>query len=103
MKCVKELGAPHYLHELVKKTVEVAMDGDEKRMELAKRLLEEGCSRGVIPHHQLVLGVRRLEKALPELMLDVPFAKKDVEEIVSFLLKAGLLKEEELKQNWSVC
>ena len=36
-------------------------------------------------------------------MLDVPFAKKDVEEIVSFLLKAGLLKEEELKQNWSVC
>ena len=103
MKCVKELSVPHYLHELVKKTVEVAMDGDEKRMELAKRLLKEGCARGIIPHHQLVLGIRRLEKDLPELMLDVPFAKKDMEEIVSFLLETGMMKEEELKLNWCVC
>ena len=100
---MKELGAHPYLHEMVKKTVEVAMDGDEKRMELAKHLLKEGCVRGVIPHHQLVLGIRRLEKDMAELMLDVPFAKKDMQEIVSFLLGEGLMKEEELKLNWRVC
>ena len=40
---------------------------------------------------------------MAELMLDVPFAKKDMQEIVSFLLGEGLMKEEELKLNWRVC
>ena len=95
MKCVRELAVPHYLHEFVKKTVEISMDGNEKTMELAKTLLKEAVAKGVVPHHQLILGIRRLEKDLPELQLDVPFARKDLEGFKSFLVQEGIAKEEE--------
>ena len=45
MKCVRELAVPHYLHEFVKKTVEIAMDGDAKRRQLAVALLKEAVQR----------------------------------------------------------
>ena len=72
LRCMDELHSPYYMHEFVKKVIEIAMDGNARRQELAVSLLAEACKREVVPHHQLILGIRRVKKGLPELLLDVP-------------------------------
>ena len=86
LRCVQELHAMYFMHEFVKKTVEIAMDGDAKRRQLAVALLKEAVRRDVVTHHQLVLGLRRLEKSLDQLQLDVPHAKTILKEMEDSLL-----------------
>ena len=91
-----ELHSPYYMHEFVKKVIEIAMDGNARRQELAVSLLAEACKREVVPHHQLILGIRRVKKGLPELLLDVPHASTLLQEIVSKRVEKNCLLEEEL-------
>lgn len=83
------------MHEFVKKTMEIAMD-DEKRIPLAKQLIEQGCERDVVPHHQLLLGIKRLYKGLPDLLLDVPHAKQYADDLKEYFVSKQLIKEEEV-------
>lgn len=86
LRCIQELHAMYFMHEFVKKTVEIAMDGDAKRRQLAVALLKEAVKRDVVTHHQLVLGLSRLEKSLDQLQLDVPHAKIHLKEMEDSLL-----------------
>ena len=47
-QCVKELHAPLYLHELVKRVFVVAMDGGEKEAERASQLVAHLHKQGVL-------------------------------------------------------
>ena len=76
----------YFMPEFVKKTGEIAMDGDAKRRQLAVALLKEAVCRDVVPRHQLVLGLSRLEKSLDQLQLDVPYAKTILKEMEDGLL-----------------
>ena len=49
-------------------------------------LLKEAVKRDVVTHHQLVLGLSRLEKSLDQLQLDVPHAKILLKEMEDSLL-----------------
>ena len=93
---MEQLKVPFYMHEFVKKTIEIAMDDDEKWLPLAKPLLVEACKREVVSHHQLVLGMKRLYSSLPDLVFDVPHAERFVNEMKDFFISKGLLNENEL-------
>lgn len=96
MQCVAELDAPHYLHQFVKKAVEIAMDDEKKRIPLCVQLLRRAAS-DVLPHHQLVLGLKRLRKGLGELQLDVPRAEELLAQVCEALEAAKLVTEDELR------
>lgn len=95
MRCVEELDAPYYLHQFVKKAVEIAMDDEKKRIPLCIQLLQR-AAEDVLPHHQLVLGLKRLQKGLNELRLDVPRAEELLREVCEALIASKLVAEEEL-------
>ena len=69
---------------------------DDKRIPLAKVVIEKGCEKEVIPQHQLVLGLKRLYKELPDLSLDVPHAKQYIDDMKEFFIGKKLITEEEL-------
>ena len=83
------------MHEFVKKTMEIAMD-DVKRIPYAEQVIEKACKEDVVPHHQLLLGIKRLYKGLSDLILDVPHAKQYIDDMKSYFIKKELITEEEL-------
>lgn len=83
------------MHEFVKKTMEIAMD-DERRIPFAKNLIVKGCEQGIVLHHQLLLGLKRLYQGLSDLVLDVPRAEQYADEMKMHFVTKGLIKEDEL-------
>ena len=95
---MEELHASHYMHEFVKKSIEIAMDGDAKRMELCVELLDKAMRTEVVTPNQLILGIRRVEKGLPDLVLDVPKAATLLGTVRKALEAKGWLYEETKRQ-----
>ena len=75
VRCVRELEAPSYHHEVVKRAVSASIvDGGPREFELALRLTSELCEADVLTTDQLSLGCTRLVEASPDLQLDYPRA-----------------------------
>ena len=70
--------------------------GEKKRIPLCVQLLRRAAS-DVLPHHQLVLGLKRLRKGLGELQLDVPRAEELLAQVCEALEAAKLVTEDELR------
>lgn len=93
-RCVKELDSAHYMHELVKRGVKIAMEGDGKdsttqheksAIDAMAALFGFLVKNAIISEHQVSKGVDRLHRILDDLKLDVPAAPtllKDFEEIL---------------------
>lgn len=85
-RCVKELEAPHFHHELVKRGVFAAMELDGKgasvdadalsNMDAMAALFGFLVRNAIVSDNQVKKGVDRLQKLLPDLSLDVPAAPK---------------------------
>lgn len=84
-RCVKELKAPHFHHELVKRGVFSAMELDGKNTSEADSLSNLDAMaalfsflvrNAIVSEHQVTKGVARLHNLLPDLSLDVPTAPK---------------------------
>jgi programmed cell death protein 4 len=83
-RCVKELAAPHYHHELVKRGVFAAMELDGKKgvvetntnsnMDAMAALFGFLVRNVIVSENQVKKGLDRLHKILPDLSLDVPEA-----------------------------
>lgn len=87
-RCVKELDAPHFHHELVKRGVFIAMEADGVNVTSTEHTAVEAPSNidamaalfgflvrnAIISDNQVKKGVDRLHKLLPDLTLDVPAA-----------------------------
>eukprot|EP00934_Nitzschia_sp_Nitz4_P000212 Nitzschia sp. Nitz4//scaffold13_size275219//121868//123456//NITZ4_000871-RA/size275219-augustus-gene-0.263-mRNA-1//-1//CDS//3329536005//212//frame0 len=93
-RCVKELEVPHYMHELVKRGVTIAMAEDGKDSETVHEkssidamaaLFGYLVKNAVISEHQVAKGVDRLHRILDDLKLDVPVAPKLLEDFESLL------------------
>lgn len=75
VRCLQELEVPHFHHELVYEAVVMALEvGGERTTEMMVALLKEMYSTTIITYDQLVSGFERVFDALPDLVLDVPFA-----------------------------
>lgn len=93
-RCVKELDSAHYMHELVKRGVKIAMEADGKdsatqheksAIDAMAALFGFLVKNAIISEHQVSKGVDRLHRILEDLKLDVPAAPtllKDFEEIL---------------------
>eukprot|EP00536_Pseudo-nitzschia_multiseries_P002934 jgi/Psemu1/322787/estExt_fgenesh1_pg.C_410046 len=93
-RCVKELDTDHYMHELVKRGVKIAMeeDGKDSTTQHEKSAIDAMAAlfgflvkNAIISEHQVSKGVDRLHRVLDDLKLDVPAAPtllNDFEEIL---------------------
>lgn len=88
-RCVKELDAPHFHHELVKRGVFIAMemDGGNNNVAIPNSVSEAPSNidamaalfgflvrNAILSDNQVKKGIDRLHKLLPDLSLDVPAA-----------------------------
>jgi programmed cell death protein 4 len=87
-RCVKELDAPHFHHELVKRGVFIAMEADggnvgnvedanvqaPSNIDAMAALFGFLVSNAIVSDTEITKGIDRLHKILPDLTLDVPEA-----------------------------
>ena len=101
-RCVKELDAAHYMHELVKRGVKIAMeqDGKDSETQHAKSAIDAMAAlltflvkNAIISEHQVAKGVDRLRRILDDLKLDVPAAPTLLQDF-EILLKEEVSIEE---------
>ena len=116
-RCVKELEAPHFQHELVKRGVKIAMELDGKNaaqttsattatstdnqqqqqqqhelsnMDAMAALFGFLVRNAIVSEYQVKKGIARLHTLLPDLCLDVPAAPKLLQEFEDMAAKNGL-------------
>ena len=101
-RCVKELDASHYMHELVKRGVTIAMeqDGKDSETQHAKSAVDAMAAlfsflvkNAIISEHQVSKGVSRLHRILDDLTLDIPAAPALLQDFET-LLKEDIPMEE---------
>jgi programmed cell death protein 4 len=85
-RCVKELDAPHFHHELVKRGVFAAMELDGVKaggtpdsealsnLDAMAALFGFLVRNAIVSEYQVKKGLDRLHKIMPDIMLDVPAA-----------------------------
>ena len=95
VRCVRELEAPSFHHEVVKRLVSTAIaDGGPRELSLASTLTEKLCEEGggaLLTPEQLAQGCTRLLEALPDLRLDHPKAPSLLADYIEHSCKSKLL------------
>ena len=98
-RCVKELNSAHYMHELVKRGVKIAMeaDGRDSSTQHEKSAIDAMAAlfgflvkNAIISEHQVAKGVDRLHRNLDDLKLDIPAAPKLLSDFEDLLKEEGL-------------
>ena len=95
---VRELDAPAFHHELVKRLVVLSLDGGAREHELARALTARACKEDVLSAEQLALGCHRAVEAEPDLRLDNPRAPELIADFIESAAAQGLLPDAE---NWT--
>ena len=102
-RCVKELEAPHFHHELVKRGVKIAMELDGNavqnganhhelsNMDAMAALFGFLVRNAIVSEYQVKKGVARLHQLLADMTLDVPAAPKLLEEFEAMAQEGGCL------------
>jgi programmed cell death protein 4 len=85
-RCVRELKAAHFHHELVKRGVKIAMEQDgsqensQENLDAMVALFSFLVKNSIMSEYQVAKGLARLRKILADLTLDVPAASTMLEE-----------------------
>lgn len=96
-RCVREMNAPHFHHELVKRGVKLAMEKDgqdhsdspSSSLDAIAALFSFLVKNAIVSEHQVSKGVSRLRKTLSDLKLDVPAAPAMLEEFENMVAERG--------------
>jgi len=83
--CIKELGLPLFGHEVVKLSITVALERQERERELVSQLILKLSDEGVTPPDQIMEGFIRVLARIDDLALDTPSA---VAVVSAFLARA---------------
>lgn len=106
-RCVKELDAAHYMHELVKRGVKIAMEADgrdlatqhdKSAIDAMAALFGFLVKNAIISEHQVAKGVDRLHRNLEDLKLDVPAAPTLLKDFEDLLREEGCLHDADEKK-----
>lgn len=89
-RCIRELGVPFFHHEVVKRTVTLAMEMQSSQP-LIFELLKEAAEEGLISSSQMIKGFSRLADSLDDLTLDIPTAKIIFQQLVPEAISGGWL------------
>lgn len=90
-RCVRELSVPHFHHEVVKRTVVVALDRNAETQARARDLLAYLAKQGVISPAQNAIGFTRVKQELGDISLDQPQAPELFEAFVAAAKEGGYL------------
>ena len=97
--CVRELKAPHFHHELVKRGIKIAIEEDghnhaseSSSLDAMAALFKFLVDNSIVSEYQVGKGANRLRRALPDLTLDVPAAPQMVDEFELMASERGILR-----------
>jgi programmed cell death protein 4 len=100
-RCVRELNAPHFHHELVKRGVKIAMEEDgankgasthsDPSIDAMAALFEFLVGNAIVSEFQVSKGLIKLHKILDDLKLDVPGAGDMLKEFEEMIKERGCL------------
>jgi programmed cell death protein 4 len=92
-RCVRELQAPHFHHELVKRGVTNAMEFAEPKesLDAMVALFSFLVENAIVSEYQVAKGVARLKKLLPDLSLDIPSAPELLKDFEDMARERGCL------------
>jgi programmed cell death protein 4 len=98
-RCVREMEASHFHHELVKRAVKIAMEKDGldhnetgvSALDAIAALLSFLVKNAIVSEYQVSKGVGRLHKILADIKLDVPAAPAMLEEFEEMAREGGCL------------
>ncbi len=98
-RCVREMDAPHFHHELVKRGVRIAMEKDGSdntesgvsALDAIAALFSFLVKNAIVSEHQVHKGVKRIHKVLSDIQLDVPAAPAMLEEFEALAKEGGCL------------
>ncbi|XP_043805984.1 MA3 DOMAIN-CONTAINING TRANSLATION REGULATORY FACTOR 3 isoform X2 [Manihot esculenta] len=88
-QCIRDLGMPFFNHEVVKKSLVMAMEKKNDRM---LDLLEECFNEGLITINQMTKGFTRIKDGLDDLALDIPNAEEKFSFYLDYASKKGWLQ-----------
>jgi len=74
LKSVQELEAPHFLHELVSKSIIISLDHGTPGQLRAHLLLQTAAEQGLLTPTQVAQGLERVLNSLHDIVIDVPNA-----------------------------
>lgn len=74
-RCLRELHAPQFHHEVVKRAVTLAMDKSEENQLAMSKLLANWSASNLLSNQQAEKGFNRLYKSISDIVLDVPNAR----------------------------
>ncbi|XP_072971390.1 MA3 DOMAIN-CONTAINING TRANSLATION REGULATORY FACTOR 1-like [Typha angustifolia] len=89
-RCIRELGVPFFHHEVVKRTLILAMENSTLESVILK-LLKEASEECLISSSQMMKGFSRLSESLDDLSLDIPSAKSLFQSLVPKAVSDGWL------------
>lgn len=76
IKCIKDLNAGYFHHEVVYRIVVLSFDKKEREVKLVSELLNLLASQQVLSKNQLRMGFDRVRRSMEDLVLDSPDAPK---------------------------
>ncbi|KAL6838843.1 hypothetical protein ACP4OV_031279 [Aristida adscensionis] len=88
-RCIRDLGMPFFNHEVVKKSLVMAMEKQNDTSILA--LLQECFGEGLITINQMTKGFARVKEGLDDLILDIPNAPEKFGAYVELATERGWL------------
>lgn len=97
-RCIRGLGVPFFHHEVVKRSLILAMENHSSEP-LILKLLKETADEGLITSSQMMKGFIRLSDSLEDLSLDIPSAKSQFQLLVSKATSEGWLDPAFLKSS----
>ncbi|KAK9119932.1 hypothetical protein Scep_018025 [Stephania cephalantha] len=89
-RCIRQLGVSFFHHEVVKRSLVLAMEIPSGEP-LIMKLLKEAAQEGLISSSQMLKGFSRLAESLDDLSLDIPAAKPLFESLVPKAISEGWL------------
>lgn len=98
-RCVREMNAPHFHHELVKRGVKIAMEKDGldhtesaiSSLDAIAALFSFLVKNAIISEYQVSKGISRLHKVLADIQLDVPAAPAMLKEFEEMAKEGGCI------------
>ena len=91
IRCVKELNAHFWHHEIVKRAITIAIDRPLEQRSRMNDLISFMVDDEVISHHQCSKGFQRVYGILSDLRLDTPNAPVLLDEMTKAALDSGSL------------
>lgn len=93
-RCLNELHAPKFFHEVVKRAITLSMDKSDEEQANISRLFAYLATSRILTQSQAQQGFNRVYSLLPDLSLDVPRAKSIVEGFVARAIADDVLPKD---------